>query len=59
MDALEDIIEKIEKYEKWYPEGERTQTEKNKKEVTVASEMRLHALETFSESKKKKRNCWH
>ena len=59
IDALEDIIEEIKEYEKLHAEGESTQTEKNEKEVAAASEMRLQALITFSESKKRKRSCWH
>ena len=51
---MEDIIEKIKEYDKLHAEGESNQTENNEKLVAAASEMRLQALETFSDSKKRK-----
>ena len=41
MDALKDTTENIKEYEKLHAEGGSSQTEKNEKEVTAASEMRL------------------
>ena len=41
MDALKDTTENIKEYEKLHAEGGSSQTAKNEKEVTAASEMRL------------------
>ena len=41
MDALKDKTENIKEYEKLHAEGGSSQTEKNEKEVTATSEMRL------------------
>ncbi|XP_057296297.1 uncharacterized protein LOC130625262 [Hydractinia symbiolongicarpus] len=54
MDAMEDISEKIKEYEKVHAEQDSQQSEKNEKEANAASDMRMKALETFSESKKRK-----
>ncbi|XP_057290242.1 uncharacterized protein LOC130612928 [Hydractinia symbiolongicarpus] len=54
MDAMEDISEKIKEYEKVHAEQDSQQSEKIEKEANAASDMRMKALETFSESKKRK-----